>query len=28
LHSSSETQDQVKGGFLLDVVVTESSSIF
>merc|ERR1712156_658980 len=28
LHSSSQTKDQVKSGFLLDVVVGKSSSIF
>jgi uncharacterized membrane protein len=28
LHSSSESENQVKGWFFLDVIVTESSSIF
>jgi len=28
LHSSSETEDQVKSRFLLDVVVTEGAAIF
>ena len=28
LHSSSQTKDQMESGFLLDVVVTQSSSIF
>ena len=28
LHSSTETQDQVEGGLLLDVVIGESTTIF
>ena len=28
LTSSSETKDQVEGGFLLDVVIAQSASIF
>jgi len=28
LHATSESEDQVKGGFLLDVVIRESSAIF
>ena len=28
LTSSSETKDQVKGGFLLDVVIAQGASIF
>merc|ERR1711977_631041 len=28
LHTSTETEDQVKGGLLLDVVVGESTAIF
>jgi len=28
LHATSESQDQVQGGFLLDVVVRESPAIF
>ena len=28
LHATTETKDQMEGGFLLDVVVRESSSIF
>merc|ERR1712087_910726 len=28
LHSSAKTEDQVKGGLLLDVVVTQSATIF
>jgi len=27
LHSTSKSQDEVKGGFLLDIVVTKSSTI-
>ena len=27
LHASSQTQDQVKGGLLLDVIVSQSASI-
>ncbi len=28
LHSSSQTKDQMEGGFFLDVVVGEGSSVF
>ncbi len=28
LHSSAETENQVKGGFLLDVVVTQGAAVF
>merc|ERR1712230_187273 len=28
LHTTSESQDEMKGGFLLDVVVSEGSAVF